>query len=38
MTSGFAKEYQPNPANAAKYAEIYQKYLRLGKVTEEEQF
>ena len=38
MTSGFAKEYQPNPANAAKYAEIYQKYLLLGKVTEEEKF
>ncbi len=38
MNSGFAKEYEPNPANARKYQELYQNYLRLGKMTEEESF
>ncbi len=35
MSSGFAKTYVPNPVNVEKYQEIYEKYLRLGKVTEE---
>lgn len=34
MGKGFEIEYLPNPANAMKYAEIYQKYLKLGSFTE----
>ena len=30
MGKGFEKEYVPNPVNAKKYDEIYQKYLKLG--------
>lgn len=32
MGSGFEKEYQPIADNAAAYAEIYKKYLELGKL------
>ena len=34
MGKGFETEYLPDPANALKYAEIYQKYLNLGSFTE----
>lgn len=30
MGSGFSKTYEPNPKNAARYDEIYRKYLELG--------
>jgi L-ribulokinase len=36
MGKGFEKEYFPNRANAEKYAEIYLKYLKIGKFTEKE--
>jgi len=36
MGKGFEKEYFPNQANAEKYAEIYLKYLKIGKFTEKE--
>jgi L-ribulokinase len=36
MNSGFAHEYRPNPGNAEAYREIYGKYIRLGRFTEEE--
>jgi L-ribulokinase len=36
MNSGFAKEYQPNAANAALYQQLYEKYLKLGKFSEEQ--
>lgn len=35
MTSGFTKEYLPNEENAKQYGEIYEKYVRIGKFTEE---
>ncbi|MDR2775925.1 MAG: ribulokinase [Tannerella sp.] len=35
MTSGFTKEYIPNGENARQYGEIYEKYVKLGKLTEE---
>ena len=35
MGKGFEKEYLPIPANAVNYSEIYQKYIALGKFTEE---
>ncbi|MDR1722401.1 MAG: ribulokinase [Tannerella sp.] len=35
MTSGFANGYVPNKENAAIYREIYKKYLRLGKFSED---
>ena len=35
MNSGFYKEYKPNPDNVKAYAAIYDKYLALGKFTEE---
>lgn len=38
MNSGFANEYQPNAENAATYAAIYDKYLKLGQFTEKELF
>ncbi|MCD8166125.1 MAG: ribulokinase [Bacteroides sp.] len=38
MTSGFAREYFPNPENAKLYQEIYEKYLKLGEFTEKELF
>ncbi|MBP7180767.1 MAG: ribulokinase, partial [Dysgonomonadaceae bacterium] len=38
MNSGFDREYQPNMANVDKYSEIYEKYLELGKFTEEHLF
>lgn len=38
MNSGFAKEYFPDKENAKAYEEIYKKYLKLGKFTEEELF
>ena len=36
MGQGFEKEYYPNPENAAKYALIYSKYLKIGAFTEKE--
>ena len=38
MNSGFSKEYKPNPENVRLYAELYEKYVRLGKFTETELF
>lgn len=35
MNSGFAKEYIPNVENARLYRDIYEKYIKLGKFTEE---
>jgi len=35
MGQGFANEYLPNPATAAKYAELYKEYQKLGQITEE---
>ncbi|MDR0743691.1 MAG: ribulokinase [Tannerella sp.] len=35
MTSGFDKEYIPNEKNAKIYRSIYEKYLKLGKFTEQ---
>ena len=32
MGQGFEKEYQPNPENVATYANIYKRYLELGKI------
>lgn len=34
MGKGFETEYLPNPSKAAKYEDIYQKYLNLGRFTE----
>jgi L-ribulokinase len=34
MSSGFSKEYVPDPARGAVYAELYKKYLALGSFTE----
>jgi L-ribulokinase len=34
MSSGFALEYTPDKANAARYGALYEKYLRLGAFTE----
>ncbi|HHU01494.1 ribulokinase [Xiashengella succiniciproducens] len=36
MAKGFEKEYTPNPANVKAYAEIYEKYVKLGAFTERE--
>lgn len=36
MGQGFETEYQPVAANAARYAGIYRKYLKLGYFTEKE--
>jgi L-ribulokinase len=36
MNSGFAKEYLPNKENTEIYQTLYDKYLRLGKFTENE--
>ena len=36
MGQGFEKEYFPNPENAAKYVNIYNKYLKIGTFTEKE--
>lgn len=36
MSSGFSKEYIPDPARGAVYAELYKKYLALGSFTETE--
>lgn len=36
MAKGFEKEYTPNPANVKVYAEIYEKYVKLGAFTERE--
>jgi L-ribulokinase len=38
MNSGFDHEYHPNARNVDKYSEIYEKYLELGKFTEEHLF
>lgn len=38
MTSGFANEYTPNAEQAAAYAEIYEKYVKVGEFTERELF
>jgi L-ribulokinase len=38
MNSGFSYEYQPNAANTAAYQKLYEKYLKLGKFTEEQLF
>ncbi|MDR2473045.1 MAG: ribulokinase [Tannerella sp.] len=35
MTSGFAKEYFPQQANVVIYNELYKKYIKLGKFSEE---
>jgi L-ribulokinase len=35
MSSGFASEYTPNPANVKIYHEIYRKYLKLGAFAEQ---
>lgn len=34
MSSGFAKEYQPDPAKTAVYSKLYAKYSALGAFTE----
>lgn len=34
MGGGFEKEYKPDPARAAKYNAIYEKYKKLGKFVE----
>lgn len=34
MSSGFAREYVPDPAHAKIYEELYKKYLLLGEFTE----
>jgi len=36
MGKGFEKTYYPNPASVKAYADIYQKYLKLGAFTEKE--
>lgn len=38
MNSGFDREYRPDPANAEAYQDIYEKYLKLGRFTENELF
>ncbi len=38
MGQGFAFEYQPNAENHKMYMEVYDKYLKLGKFTEQELF
>lgn len=35
MNSGFSKEYQPNAENHQTYQALYEKYLQLGRFTEE---
>lgn len=35
MGSGFAKEYVPRPEHAKAYQAIYEKYLKIGRFTEE---
>ena len=35
MSSGFSKEYVPDPARTKVYSEIYKKYLALGSFAEE---
>lgn len=35
MESGFTRTYTPNPENAAKYDEVYKKYVEIGKTLEE---
>ncbi|HLN55592.1 MAG TPA: ribulokinase [Bacteroidales bacterium] len=34
MGGGFEKEYKPDPARAAKYDVLYRKYMKLGKLIE----
>jgi len=34
MGGGFEKTYTPIPANVARYAKLYEKYVALGKVIE----
>jgi L-ribulokinase len=36
MGNGFEKEYHPNPSNASKYQNLYNKYIKLGKFIENE--
>jgi len=38
MGKGFEKVYEPIPANAAKYDELYKKYIAAGKFVEQEKF
>ena len=38
MNSGFSKEYKPQPENVKAYADIYEKYIKLGSFTEKELF
>lgn len=38
MGQGFAFEYQPNAENHKIYMEVYDKYIKLGKFTEQELF
>lgn len=38
MNSGFAVEYTPNPENVKAYADIYEKYIKVGQFTEKELF
>lgn len=35
MGQGFLREYTPNPHNVKVYDELYKKYVKLGKFTEE---
>jgi L-ribulokinase len=35
MGSGYTKTYSPNAENAAKYNDLYQKYMEVGKALEE---
>lgn len=36
MGRGFEKEYKPDPARAAKYQNLYKKYIKLGSFIEKE--
>ena len=38
MNSGFAVEYTPNPENVKAYADIYEKYIKVGQFTEKKLF
>ena len=38
MNSGFSKEYQPDAARHEAYQHLYDKYVRLGRFTEQELF
>lgn len=38
MNSGFSKEYLPNAENTRIYADIYEKYIKVGQFTEKKLF